>query len=280
MTTPAFPANTRAACTLVGRLLFGHGWRIPLASALGIDRRVLTRMLTQDAPLTPAMLDRLRAALHRHAVDCIRVREAIPVSQFDFIECADDASVLREVVREARQDGGAETADGGVVPQETAPESGADGDGDDEAADLDEVMSGVITDDREYDVDIELERMRGGLERLNLAMDSAYAKSSGGTPAEIVERCLSSSLPDGATPFWSEISRAKKVGAGRNLKVIGDVVMFDGLKGTVEVSWTGPFTGHRWVQWEGDDVEWDGTAWRRVDSGAEVVELASRRRVG
>jgi hypothetical protein len=119
-TAPAFPDHTRAAFTLVGRLLFGHGWRIPLSAALGIDRRVLTRMLADDAPMSPAMLDRLRAALHKHAVHCVRVREAIPVSQFDFVECADDAGVLREVVKEARAGGSGETADGGAEIVELA----------------------------------------------------------------------------------------------------------------------------------------------------------------
>jgi hypothetical protein len=112
--TPTFPATTRAAFTLIGRLIWGHGWRIPLASALGIDRRMLTRLLADDAPLSPQLLDRLRAALHRHAVDCVRVREAIPVSQFDFVEVCDDAGVLREVVREAKGEGSGEKADGGA----------------------------------------------------------------------------------------------------------------------------------------------------------------------
>jgi hypothetical protein len=269
---PKFPQSARDACTLVGRLCWGHSWRVPLAAAMGIDRRQLTHLLTTDVPMTPELLDRLRAALHRHAVDCIRVRNAIPVSQYDFLECADDAGVMREVVREARQEGGKV-----VEILESAQETGADTDGDEEAADLDAVMSGVATDDREYDVDIELERMREATARISQAMDSAHSKSSCGTTAEIIDRCLSSSLPEGAPPFWREISRAKKSGSGHNLKAVGDVTMFDGLRGVVEVSWTGPFVGHRWVQWEGADIEWSGAAWKRVDGGAEVIEFKHRR---
>lgn len=81
---------------------------------------------------------------------------------------------------------------------------------------------------------------------------------------------LTACLPPG-TPLMGEIILAKFTGKE---KAEGELILFDGGQGTVELSKYAPVEGawsQRWLSLDGGDINWTGTAWERVPQ--EHVQL-------
>jgi hypothetical protein len=80
----------------------------------------------------------------------------------------------------------------------------------------------------------------------------------------VVESYLASLLPPGTPPQHRSVAGVCYVGSGRNRVIQAELVMFDGLPGTIEIFQWKHGLGHRWKAMPGGKAHFfeDG-CWRR-----------------
>ena len=98
----------------------------------------------------------------------------------------------------------------------------------------------------------------------------AFAKPRKVTAAEVIERHLLAVLPAGVPPSFQSITDAQFTGLGRSRIAAATVLLVDGETVGVEVfGWTAGLMGHRWTNWSGPALYFEGGQWRR-DTGIAV----------
>jgi len=89
----------------------------------------------------------------------------------------------------------------------------------------------------------------------------------------VVERHLASCLPHDVPPVHRAVQSAKQVRRGSDTAIYrADLVMFDGLPATVEVSVAGDESvrseSHRWTVMEGGAASFEDGRWQRIREAA------------
>lgn len=86
-------------------------------------------------------------------------------------------------------------------------------------------------------------------------------------PSKHISQHLASVLPPGTPSMHLQMEDATFTGTGRARIATARLTMLDGLTATVEVFGFGyGCFGHRWKDWQGPDLYFQGGEWRRDES--------------